>query len=48
MRDFPFVHDGDRLETAMRMLAHPPGTRGRRELRGARIVQQQEGAQLLA
>ena len=48
VRHFALVDDGHRLETAMGMFTYPAWLAGRRKVGRAGIVEQQEGAQLLA
>ncbi|GEM_PF-6299490 len=48
MLDLAAVDDGDGFKTAMGMLAHAARVVGRLELRRAGVIQQQEGADILA
>lgn len=45
MGDLPFIDDGDRLKTTVRVFPHSPGMIGGLEMCRASPVQQQEGAQ---
>ena len=48
MLDFAVIDDGDRLETAMRVLANPAPLGRRREVMGAGIIEQQERTDMRA
>jgi hypothetical protein len=48
MLDFAIIDDGYRLEAAMRVLANPAPIGRRRELMRARIIEQQERADMRA
>src|SRR5690606_28014832 len=48
MLHLALVDDGHGLEAAVRMLAHTTRPRGRIEMRGRRVIEQQEGTQLPA